>query len=194
MKRFGILTLAALLVVACAEKQTRLWIEPPIGYEYTASGNNVTYQVEDVAAGTKSKIEIPLAQNPQNLVVEDRMKVEHTPLQPETPTKADAALKSGKVTRSTTKKTPTTSYLRSLSQVEKLYRDRQYGEALVRLTPILEDYPDQARLYVMQGTLYRKIGEKKLALQAYKQAFALDKSNTDVEGVVEQLEGELGAR
>ena len=49
-----------------------------------------------------------------------------------------------------------------------------------------------AKLHVMQGTLYKKIGEKKLAYQAYQRAFALDKDNVRLQEAMDKLQAETG--
>lgn len=183
----------AILICACAQKKARLWIEPPVGHSGTnSSSRNIFYRVEDAHTGKKESLYIPLNQPPQNLVVETNNKggegEENIAV-----TKADEFLHQGKLPEAQDKKLPPTlSYLRGIQEVERLFAGEQHNEALVRLTPLLEQYPDQPRLYLMQGTLYRKIGEKKMALLSFKRAQELDKDNPLIEEALMRTQDDLG--
>lgn len=178
--------------IGCASKKTRLWIDPPIGTEVSEQNSKkIYYQVEDIQGGKKESLAIPIQQMPENLVVEQRGK-HSMEREIALATKADQQISDGKLPNPETSPAPTVSYLRGLAEVEGLYQKRQYSEALVHLAPLIEQYPRQSRLFVMQGTLFRKIGEKKLALDAYKRAQQLDPNNPALEEAVLRSQEEIG--
>lgn len=185
--------MSVILVCACAEKKTRIWIDPPIGYSgANPQGKNLYYKIEDAAGGKKESLSIPLNQLPQNLVVESPTKREGDGGNVSA-TKADELFFQGKLPDNSGKRAaPTVSYLRGIQEVEKLYQRAAYNEALIRLTPLLEQYPDQSRLYLMQGTLYRRIGEKKMALLSFQRAHELDKNNVTIEEALTRTQDEAG--
>lgn len=194
MKKQYLIPILLLTTMGCAAKKTRLWIEPPIGTEATERNpQKLYYQVEDVQAGKKESLAIPLQQMPENLVVEQRGK-SSSESEIALATKADRQISDGKLPDANTSSAPTVSYLRGLSEVEAMYQKRQYSEALVHLAPLIEQYPKQSRLFVMQGTLFRKIGEKKLALDAYKRAQQIEPNNPALEEAVLRTQDEIGEK
>lgn len=192
-KRIALTALAlSVALSACAEKKTRLWIDPPIGTEASErSPNKLYYQIEDVQSGKRESVSIPLQQMPENLVVQQKA----TPKTEDglaLATQADRQISDGKAAAPAKSGKPTVSYLRGLSEVEGFYQKRQFSEALVRLAPLIDQYPKQSRLFTMQGTLYRKIGEKKLAAQSYKRAQELDRNDPMLEEAMLKSQDEAG--
>jgi hypothetical protein len=169
----------------CAERKTRLWIDPPPGMDVAdRNTQKLYYQIEDSQAGKKESMAIPLQQMPENLVVEQKAGP-RTESELALATQADRQISEGKIPDAASKNSkPTVSYLRGLAEVEGLYQKRQYSEALVHLAPLIEQYPKQSRLFAMQGTLYRRIGEKKLSLDAYNRAKKLDGASATLEDAV----------
>lgn len=169
----------------CAEKKTRLWIDPPPGMDVAdRNSQKLYYQIEDAQGGKKESMAIPLQQLPENLVVQQKAGP-HTDSDLALATQADKQISEGKLPDPSAKTSkPTVSYLRGLAEVEGLYQKRQYSEALVRLAPLIEQYPKQSRLFAMQGTLYRRIGEKKLSLDSYNRAQKLDSGSATLEDAV----------
>jgi tetratricopeptide (TPR) repeat protein len=188
--KFSVLFL--LILGACADKEVRLWIEPPVGYR-TESQRSLYYNIEDVQSGKKQSVAIPVNQLPENLVVEaDQTAPEDENLA--AATKADTLLGQTKPTAPLKEGAPTLSYLRGVRAVEDLYRQNQYEEALIKLAPLVEQYPQRPRLFVMQGTLYRQLGEKRLAYKAYKAAHELDKEDPKVAEAFYRLQNEAGEK
>lgn len=181
------------ILCGCAGKKTRLWIDPPVGTEMSDRGSQkLYYQIEDAQLGKKESLSIPIQNLPENLVVEQRGKGSPSEAEIGLATKADRQISAGQLPESEKPAAPTLSYLRGLSEVEAKYQKRLYSEALIHLAPLLEQYPKQSRLFVMQGTLFRKIGEKKLALDAYKRAQQLDPGNPALEEAVLHAQDEIG--
>lgn len=188
MKRSMIyLSMTVTLVASgCAENRKKIWIDPPIGYEHSsASAKKLYYQVEDVQTGKRENLTIPMEQTPENLVIEGAKDTSDRSEQVATATKADQLLLSPG-------SKPKISYLRGLQDVETLFKKKEYSEALIHLAPLIEQYPNQPRLFAMQGTLYRMIDEKKLAYEAYKKAHQLDGSNVQYEEAMMRLQDEVG--
>jgi hypothetical protein len=181
-----VITVSLLAGLGCVEKKSRLWIDPPPGFEDSEKNSQkLYYQVEDMQSGKKENLIIPLSHMPENLVVSaDGKEAFKSDAQLASATKADRMISDGKLADSQNVETPTLSYLKGLTEVEDLHQKRQFTEALVRVAPLIEQYPRQPRLLIMQGTLFRKIGEKKLALEAYRRAQKLDPKNPALEEAV----------
>lgn len=81
----------------------------------------------------------------------------------------------------------TRSYLATLGRVTRLFRKRQYELALIDLTALDREYPDDERILEMKGTLYSKLRRMKQAREAWERVLALNPSNTVVAQALEQL-------
>lgn len=158
-----------------------------------SSARNLTFRTEDMQSGKKENLVIPLNHPPENLVIET---------QPTdgandgsgigSATQADELLHEGKLPANMDKNVkPKLSYLRGVESVQRLFSQGQHNEALIRLSPLLEQYPDQARLFLMQGTLYRKIGEKKMASLSFKRARELDPGNPLIDEALMKIQDEM---
>jgi Tfp pilus assembly protein PilF len=90
------------------------------------------------------------------------------------------------------KQSPKISYLKGVESVERLFNQKKYADALIQIAPLLSEYPNQTKLWIMQGTLYKKIGEKRLAYQAFKKAGTLDPNNVQVQRASDLLQSEIG--
>jgi len=78
----------------------------------------------------------------------------------------------------------TRSYLGSVARVKEMYSSRRYELALIELVNLEKEYPNDARLLAMKGSLYLKLGQSKLARQAWEKALSI---NPDDLGVAEAL-------
>jgi tetratricopeptide (TPR) repeat protein len=78
------------------------------------------------------------------------------------------------------------SYLSTLARVGDLYAARKYEMALIEVVDLETQYPGDARIQSMKGSLYQKLGKAILAREAWRKALAIDPSDT---GVVEALRG-----
>lgn len=189
--------IALFVLTACADKPTRVWIEAPPGYAPSAAAptKKIYYQVEDIQSGKKESLAIPVDSLSSNIVVQGPAeKPSPTESAGAAATKADRVVNEGKlppVAKTDSVSAPKLSYLKGLRELEKMYERREYADALVKLTPLLEEYPRQARLYAMQGTLYRRIGESKLAYESYRRAHELDQANPSYEEAYLKIQSEL---
>jgi tetratricopeptide (TPR) repeat protein len=78
----------------------------------------------------------------------------------------------------------TRSYLGGVARVKEMFSSRRYELALIELVSLEKEYPKDARLLAMKGSLYLKLGQPKLARQAWEQALSI---NPDDLGVAEAL-------
>lgn len=191
MKNTFSIAIVLVLLVGCAERKARLWIDPPLGYDPGKSPRNLVYKVEDIESGKRESVMIPVTQVPKNLVLEGGPKSSSSS-ELEAATKADQYIRDGKLPSADKAGRASVSYLKGLEQVQNLYAQKSFHEALITLAPLLEQYPDRAKLFTMQGTLYRKLGEKKLAYQSFKRSLQLDASNASVEEAAAGLAAEIG--
>jgi hypothetical protein len=182
---------SCLLLTGCAQKQTRIWIEPPLGAR-SVQAQGIVYTMEDTTGtGGRRSMVIPVGQIPEKFVIDDLKTRAEGESELASATKADKQIQDGKLSVGTKPEMLTISYLRGLSDVEGLYQKKLYSEALVKLAPLIEQYPQQPRLFVMQGTLFRKISENKLALDSYKKAQELDKGNPVIEEALFRIQDEM---
>ncbi|HEX8824114.1 MAG TPA: tetratricopeptide repeat protein [Archangium sp.] len=78
----------------------------------------------------------------------------------------------------------TRSYLGGVARVKEMYSSRRYELGLIELVNLETEYPNDARLLAMKGSLYLKLGQPKLARQAWEKALSI---NPDDLGVAEAL-------
>ena len=101
-----------------------------------------------------------------------------TPPAPEGEKKAEAPLLDAN------KAARTRSYLGGVARVKEMYSSRRYELALIELVALEKEYPQDARLLAMKGSLYMKLGQPKLARQAWEKALSI---NPEDAGVAEAL-------
>jgi tetratricopeptide (TPR) repeat protein len=78
----------------------------------------------------------------------------------------------------------TRSYLGGVARVKEMYAARKYELALIELVALEKEYPQDARLLAMKGSLYVKLNQPKLARQAWEKALSI---NPEDAGVAEAL-------
>jgi len=78
----------------------------------------------------------------------------------------------------------TRSYLGGVARVKEMFGSRRYELALIELVNLETEYPNDARLLAMKGSLYVKLGQPKLARQAWEKALSI---NPDDLGIAEAL-------
>lgn len=82
------------------------------------------------------------------------------------------------------KRARTRSYLGGVARVKEMFVSRRYELALIELVNLEKEYPNDARLLAMKGSLHVKLGQPKLARQAWEQALSI---NPDDLGIAEAL-------
>jgi tetratricopeptide (TPR) repeat protein len=79
------------------------------------------------------------------------------------------------------------SYLLTLARVKDLYRTRQYELALVELTELDRQYPEDEHILSMKGSLYERLGNKNLAREAWQQTLRINPYNLAVLEALQRL-------
>jgi hypothetical protein len=82
---------------------------------------------------------------------------------------------------------PRASYLLTLAKVKELYRTRNYEVALVELVALEREYPSDERILSMKGSLYEKVGKKRLAREAWEAVLAINPYNLQVAEALQRL-------
>jgi Flp pilus assembly protein TadD len=68
---------------------------------------------------------------------------------------------------------PKRSYLAAVAKIRELFAARRHELALIELGNAEADFPDDARLWAMKGTLYLQMGKRKLARTAWQKSLQL---------------------
>ena len=76
------------------------------------------------------------------------------------------------------------SYLGGIAKISEMYSARRYELALIEVVNLESEYPNDARLLSMKGSLYLKLGKARLAREAWEKALTI---NPDNAGVAEAL-------
>jgi len=76
------------------------------------------------------------------------------------------------------------SYLAGVDKVRSEYFARRYEVALIEVNKLIRYYPTSAKIFMMKGTILKKMGFQDLAMHAYEQAYELDPSNTMLRNVL----------
>lgn len=148
---------ASLLFFSCAEKKIKIWIDPPLGVSLRERDSDRVVY----------QIEDLHSGKKENLSipveqVSENLVVERQPQS-------------------------SSSYLVGVAEIEKLHSQGKYSDALIRIAPLIDQYPSQSRLYLMQGTLLRKMGEKTLAVESFEKAARLDSGNSMIEDALDRF-------
>src|SRR5438445_311808 len=82
------------------------------------------------------------------------------------------------------------SYLGTLAKVGEMYGAHRYELALIEIVDLEQQYPKDARLLAMKGSLYQKLGKTTLARESWKKALEVDPTNTTVAEALRALKEE----
>ena len=85
---------------------------------------------------------------------------------------------------------PPRSYLTAVAKIAEMYASHRYELALIEAVDLEQQYPKEARIEAMKGSLYQKLGKTELAREAWKKALELDPSDTMVAEALRGLKGE----
>lgn len=79
------------------------------------------------------------------------------------------------------------SYLGTLAKVNELYTARKFELALIEVSALEQQYPEDARLWSMKGSLYLKLGRHKLARESWEKALSLNPNDTFLAEALREL-------
>jgi hypothetical protein len=149
-------------------------VSPP-----TATQESQRYTLRLVERGRVWEVELPESTGGYEVRI---------PLGPgiETPTAADQEMLAGKTPPPGRSK----SYLSTLAKLNEMYSAHRYELALIEVVDLEQQYPKDARLLAMKGSLYQKLGKAALAREAWKKALEIDPSDTTVAEALHALKEE----
>ena len=82
------------------------------------------------------------------------------------------------------------SYLSALARIAEMYTSHKYELALIEAADLGQQYPKEARVEAMKGSLYQKLGKTDLAREAWKKALELDPTDVTVAEALRGLKGD----
>jgi tetratricopeptide (TPR) repeat protein len=78
------------------------------------------------------------------------------------------------------------SYLGGIDHIKQLYRLARFEVALVETDEMIKQYPTDATLYEMRGTLMDRLGRRELALQAWNQSLRFEPKNAGLRRFIDR--------
>lgn len=84
------------------------------------------------------------------------------------------------------------SYLAKMDIVKQLFRSTRYEAAMIELDRMIKEYPTDAKLYEMRGTLLDRMGYQELALRSWKQSLEFKPDQVALKKVVDKRELQRG--
>ncbi|MDD9952039.1 MAG: hypothetical protein OXT67_10805 [Zetaproteobacteria bacterium] len=87
--------------------------------------------------------------------------------------------------------TASPSFTLGVSKIHNYFKAHQYTYALVEVNHLLQFYPQSVRLHKMKGTLYVKLGEWKLADQAWQQAAQLAPNDSVIQKARQRIASKI---
>ncbi len=82
------------------------------------------------------------------------------------------------------------SYLAKVDFIKQLFHGGRHEAALMEIDGLIKQYPTNARLYEMRGTVLDRIGYPDLALRSWKQALEFEPGKTALRKIVERREAQ----
>ncbi len=82
------------------------------------------------------------------------------------------------------------SYLGKMDYIKQLFHGGRHEAALMEIDALIKQYPTNARLYEMRGTVLDRIGYPDLALRSWKQALEFEPGKAALRKVVERREAQ----
>lgn len=82
------------------------------------------------------------------------------------------------------------SYLAKVDFIKQLFHGGRHEAALMEIDTLIKQYPTNARLYEMRGTVLDRIGYPDLALRSWKQALEFEPGKVALRKVVERREAQ----
>jgi hypothetical protein len=82
------------------------------------------------------------------------------------------------------------SYLATLARISEMYAAHRYEMALIEVVDFEQQFPKDARIAAMKGSLFQKLGKTQLAREAWKKALEIDPSDPVVAEALRGLKEE----
>jgi tetratricopeptide (TPR) repeat protein len=163
---------------AVAGKPVALPLKPPAPQAQPPIVESQRYTLRLVEHGRVWEVELPESTGGYEVRI---------PLGPgvESPTLADQEML-GK----TPPEAKSKSYLSILAKVGEMYSAHRYELALIEVVDLEQQYPKDARLQAMKGSLYQKLGKSALARDAWKKSLEYDPTDATVAEALRSLKEE----
>lgn len=84
------------------------------------------------------------------------------------------------------------SYLGKIDVVKQLFRNGRHEAALIEIDHMIKDYPTNAKLYEMRGTILDRMGYHDLALRSWKQSLEFKPNQIALKRMVDKREATRG--
>ena len=84
------------------------------------------------------------------------------------------------------------SYLAKVDVVKQLFRNNRHEATLIEIDKLIKDYPTNAKLYEMRGTVLDRMGYKDLALRSWKQSLEFRPNQLALKKIVDRRELQRG--
>ena len=84
------------------------------------------------------------------------------------------------------------SYLAKIDVVKQLFRNNRHEAALIEIDKMVKDYPTNAKLYEMRGSVLDRMGYKDLALRSWKQSLEFRPNQLALKKIVDRREMQRG--
>ncbi len=84
------------------------------------------------------------------------------------------------------------SYLAKIDVVKQLFHNNRHEAALIEIDRMIKDYPTNAKLYEMRGTVLDRMGYKDLALRSWKQSLEFRPNQLALKKIVDRREAQRG--
>lgn len=82
--------------------------------------------------------------------------------------------------------TASSSYLGGIDHIKQLFRLARFEVALVEADEMIREYPTDATLYEMRGTLLDRLGRRELALQSWNQSLRFNPKNAGLRRFIDR--------
>ena len=84
------------------------------------------------------------------------------------------------------------SYLAKVDVAKQLFRNNRHEAALIEIDKMIKDYPTNAKLYEMRGTILDRMGYKDLAVRSWKQSLEFKPNQLALKKMVDRRELQRG--
>lgn len=82
------------------------------------------------------------------------------------------------------------SYLAKVDVVKQLFKNHRYEASLIEIDRMIRDYPTNAKLFEMRGTVLDRMGYRDLALRSWKQSLEFNPNQMALKKIVSRREAQ----
>jgi tetratricopeptide (TPR) repeat protein len=82
------------------------------------------------------------------------------------------------------------SYLGKMDVVKQLFKSKRFEASLIEIDKMIRDYPTDAKLFEMRGTVLDRLGYRDLALRSWKQSLEFKPDQMALKKIVDKREAQ----